>query len=920
MRKAIAIVLYTVLFFNWVSIPIVQAANQDIQSHTIQITPPSLTPTVSYPDQDIRILHPLNHVSGSPLCGGLNQPTCGDKAAVFKRAALGSCPSGSFFDIGKWACYSCPSGYERSAAPVDHYKACQKKRAQPKLFGTFMSAEKQGNVCPSGSVYDGIRGGECWKCPSNYNRTVFHVEAHNACQKNGIFGPVARAQLVKSGTCNAGEIKDGIGGNGGSCWTCPENTDRTVFAINSNKACEKSEWFDFAKATKKGDLTCPVGEIFDFTGLTQADIRQRPEFKGGSTPSTVEKGTCWACPEGYDRTEYGVKANNACRAKFMVWQPGVFKNPGLFRFAPMGTVEKVLMNIIKRDPDLIASAVTTSAQEAASTNHVSEAQTLRAEIERMKKSPSESTVAAAIILRRIMAAISDPSKVTADEKELAAAFGRYIQARRTFAAEEAIRAYDAWKASDQAARAQRNRNNLMSLIDYGTVPPDFSNVAAGTFVSNETNAIISTYAGTVAGSIPVYGKVLGDLVSVVTGEALGGFGSFSSVDNLSQSVTRNAIEIAINKAIEESMKKIVTANAKQLIGKVFTQEIANGTIKTLAKEAASRASTRLLTLVNGSGPTMILAVEGMILSIAIDNLIEITEAPGRLKASLATAKRPVTIDELVRLAKTPDGVSELLTFWGFLTSADSKPGNAFLRDWSQAFVSVEDVLSGNVLPKGWETIAGEAIDVGAGPANGIAVVNQKDNIFLWNDAQKKWKQVSGLLRTIDVRKDGAPVGVNSTGDVVAMVNNKWIQLPGKASDIGVGANDATWIVGTTKTNGGFEVLKWANGSFQKVAGGAVRIDVDLHGNPWVINEKGEVFRYTNNRWQHESQAPKAKDIGLGAKGAVYLAGVDGQVYGLVNGKWSQLPSAGKVERLSVDETGVVWVITDKQKILKSVWK
>ncbi|NVJ93598.1 MAG: hypothetical protein HWE34_18175 [Methylocystaceae bacterium] len=916
MRKAIAIVLYTVLFFNWVSIPIVQAANQDIQIHTIPITPPNMSPIVSYTDQDIRVVNARNHIAGSPLCGGPGQKACGDKPAVFKRAAVGSCPAGSFFDVGRWACYSCPSGYSRSLASIDDYKACQKQRAKPKLLGSFMSAQKQGNVCPSGSFFDGIRGGECWKCPSNYNRTVFHVEAYNACQKGGVFGPVARAELVKKAECNAGEIKDGIGGNGGSCWTCPDGTDRTVFAVNSNKACEKSEWFDFAKAIKKADLTCPAGEVFDFTGLTQQDLQSRPEFRGVSKPSPVKSGTCWACPEGYDRTMSSVKANDACRAKFMVWKPGVYKNPGLFGFAKPGDVEKVLMNIIKRDPDLVASALSAAVKEVSRTNRVAESQVLRSEVERLKNSPSESTVAGAIIMRRMMAAIADPSKATDNEKALVEAFGRYIQDRRTFMAKEALAAYDAWKAADQEARNARNRNNMLGLIDYGTVPPDFTNVVAGTFVSEEANAVVSTAAGLAAGSIPVVGVVLGDLVSIATGQTLSAFSDFSSPDSVVQSSVRNAVEIAIGKAIEIFMQKMVKSTAEHAFINVISQQVATGAARSTAVRAASQASTRLLSALSGAGPAVIIAVQGMILSISIDNLIQITEAQGRLNASLATAKQPVGINDLTRLAKTSEGVSEMLTYWGFLTSEDFKAGNTFMRDWKVAFASVEDVLSGksSSTPASWKAISGGAVEIGAGPEGQVSIVNEKEEVYSYNPTQKRWNKLSGLLRNIDVRKDGSPVGVNSEGDVFAFVNNNWTQLAGKASDIGVGANDATWIVGVNKINGGYEILKWTNGKFQKVTGGAVRLDVGPQGNPWVTNEKGEVFTFANNRWEHQRQAPKAKDIGVGANGAVFIAGMDGNVYGLNNGKWNQLPKTGKVERVSVDQSGAVWVVTDQQKI------
>ena len=938
-RKALSVVLAALMVFQWVVAPVAIAADITIssqsviaiQQHTIPITPPNMSPIKSYAGNNPSIIFPTKDESGHPLCGGVGQKPCGDQPARFTRAAVGACPKGSFFDIGTWACYSCPSGYSRSLAKIDDYKACQKQRAKPKLLGTFVQAEKVGTVCPKGSFFDPIRGGECWSCPSGYVRTVFSVEAKNACQKGGILGPVKKASKVSRAECGKGEIKDGIGGNGGSCWVCPENHDRTIFAVNGNKACEKSEWYDFKKATKTTDLTCPAGEIFDFIGLSAADIRSRPEFKTGTSPKPVAGGTCWQCPEGYDRTMSGVKGNDACRAKFMVWQPGIFNNQGLFGFAAPGTVETVLMNIVKRDPGLIAAALDKAAKEVAKTNKKPVKTVLEAEKNRLLTDPGASTVAAGIVMRRIMAAIADSKKVTADEKALAEAFGTYIQKRRTFMAKEALAAYYAWKAADQEARNKRSQN-MLNLIDYGTVPPDFGSVVAGTFVSDEANSAVSTAAGIAAGSLPVVGDILGDLVSMGTGATLSGFGDFSSADGVVSFATRNAAEIAISKAVEMAVEQMVKATAKQLSQQVMTKALAAGAIKATAEKLATQASSRLLTALSGSGPAIILAVEGMVLSMSIDNFIQISEAEGRLKTTLTTAQRPVTLDQLARMAKTQDGASELLSYWGFLISGNGKPNATFLKDWGKALPAAFEVpqvkassassttaasrAAPSRLGTQWKRMPGAATDIGAGPANGVAVVGGDGAVFVWDEAHGKWNKMPGTLARIDMRKDGAPVGVNAKGEVWAFVKEKWVKLPGTGRDIGVGANGSTWLIGTKPVPGGFDILHWTKGGFQPVKGGAVRVDVGPKGTAWVVNDKGAVFHSRKNGWQHVKAAPKAKDIAVGEDGSVYLLGADGVPYHDDGGKWVKLP--GKGENITVDADGVPWLTNDKKEIFAMV--
>jgi hypothetical protein len=938
-KRVLSACLTFAMIFQWFIAPVALAADNsgtiktnDIDIHSLTIPTPNMTPISDYSNFTISV-RPAVKTEGYPLCGGKGQKPCGDKPATFSSAAVGKCPKGSFFDIGKWACYACPSGYSRSLASIDDYKACQKKRAKPKLLGTFTKAEKLGTVCPSGSFIDPIRGGECWKCPSNYNRTIFHVEANNACQKGGILGPVAKASKVKKAGCNDGEIKDGIGGNGGSCWTCPKGNDRTIFPINGNKACEKSEWFDFKDVVKKADLTCPAGEIFDFTGLTGQDIKTRPEFKGGKKPKEITSGTCWTCPQGYDRTTDSVKSNNACRAKFMVWQPGTFVNPGLFGFADKGLVEKVLMNIVKRSPDLVASALNEAAKQVAKDNKKSANSVLAFETKNLENTPEVSTVAAGLVMRRIMAVIADESKATADEKKLAEAFGKYIQARRTHIAKEAIAAYEAWKLADAEERSKRNKNNLVGLIDYGTVPPDFGAVVTGSLIGNEANAAIGTAAGIAAGSIPVIGVVLGDLVSMGTGATLNGFGDFSSVDSAVGYGVRNAVEIAIGKALELAIEKMVKSAVAEVGKQVMTTQLAAGAISSTAQNLAKEAATRTLSSLGGSGPAIIIAIEGMVLSIAIDQFIEISEAKGRLDTALVTAKRTVSFSNLARIAKTPQGISELLGYWGYLIAGDTKPNSAFLKDWK---VGVETALkpetakktsttakasgtkaSGAKSAPKWQQLTGYASDIGAGAPGLAAIVSQKDQVYVLDSNKNKVAKQKLHFKRIDMNAKGAIVGVNAKGEIWTSYKGKTVQLPGQALDVGIGQNGSIWVIGTKSIKGGFEIYRWQKNKFVKVPGAAIRIDVDPKGNAWVVSgNKGDVYSFNGKKWVKNTKAPAAKDIAVGGDGTVYILDEAGSPYKETKGGWTKLP--GKAANITVDDEGIPIVSTDQNTIYKLI--
>jgi len=657
-----------------------------------------------------------------PVCGGANQKKCGAKPAVFESAALGNCPKGSFFDIGLWQCWSCPSGFKRTAAAVDSDRACGKPNKN--IRGEFTKAKFIGPVCPSGTFYDGIRGGECRKCPSGYKRSAAHVDAKNACfvpagekfskikrhakgkgllrtdcPKGQFWDAIdgycyscpsgfrrtaysvrdnracvqsvkeqqAKAAHVKKGECGKGEIKDGLyqrGGTGGTCWTCPTAHDRTVFPVNGNKACEKGGGIEFKTAKKVADLTCPAGQVFDFIGLTSRDISTRPELKGKRV-KPVKSGTCWSCPSGYDRTLASVKANNACEAKTMVWYSQPFDEPGLFS---LKGAEEVLLDIATRHPKLIATSILHTAKNASKDNNkLSFNAAVVAEKKAFIASPEKSTAAGAAVLTRMIAAVTEPKHASPAEKQLAKSFADYVVAKRSHVAEDALAAYDEWKKADAYWRGKENKNRgLGSLLDYGTVPPDFSTVA---LMNSLAIGSASTAIGIATGSIPILGDVLG----VALGAAGNGFADFSNPESAVKFGARTAAEIAIGKAIEFAIEQLAKSTVKSLANQA-AQKVAYLAAHRAAAEVTKQAGGRLLSLAGGAGPQIIISVAFMIGTTAIDQVTEIANARPKLLNAVAHAKYD---PQLARMIKTTEGTSELLGYWSFLITGEKVPSSKF---------------------------------------------------------------------------------------------------------------------------------------------------------------------------------------------------------------------------------------------------
>ncbi|MCG8414031.1 MAG: hypothetical protein MI746_07415, partial [Pseudomonadales bacterium] len=106
---------------------------------------------------------------------------------------------------------------------------------------------------------------------------------------------------------------------------------------------------------------------------------------------------------------------------------------------------------------------------------------------------------------------------------------------------------------------------------------------------------------------------------------------------------------------------------------------------------------------------------------------------------------------------------------------------------------------------------------------------------------------------------------------------EWRQLLGYAYDIGVGANGDVWVIGTDPQPGGYGIYHIDGFGGFAVEGGALRIDVDPFGRPWVVNFDHEIYRLESNGFW--TRMPGfALDIGIGANGDVWVTNFEGVYY------------------------------------------
>ncbi|MEO7211847.1 Ig-like domain-containing protein [Mucilaginibacter sp.] len=150
------------------------------------------------------------------------------------------------------------------------------------------------------------------------------------------------------------------------------------------------------------------------------------------------------------------------------------------------------------------------------------------------------------------------------------------------------------------------------------------------------------------------------------------------------------------------------------------------------------------------------------------------------------------------------------------------------------------------------------------------------------------------------------------------------QIPGLASDVGIGADSSIYVIGTDDVSptGGFGIYKVVGGVMVKLPDCAgVRIAVAPNGTPWVVNKSHLIYRKTaTDLW--ELMPGTANDIGIGADGSVFIIGTNDVSptggYNIMkwNGtNWDNLPNCAGT-RITVAPDGTPWVVNKSHLVYR----
>ena len=147
--------------------------------------------------------------------------------------------------------------------------------------------------CPAGGFWDPRNGGECWSCPKNYNRTAAAVTASDACIAKTKTAKVSKKATYsyKSKAWESCKSKTFANLGSDSCYKCKSGYKHDGGKkVKDTGVCYKPAYYKKSRATKIEGWLCA---------------------KGFADPN----GKCYSCPKGYDRNGKSVTGDAGCTRK-----------------------------------------------------------------------------------------------------------------------------------------------------------------------------------------------------------------------------------------------------------------------------------------------------------------------------------------------------------------------------------------------------------------------------------------------------------------------------------------------------------------------------------------------------------------------------------------------------------------------------
>ncbi|MBO6579643.1 MAG: hypothetical protein JJ871_00095 [Thalassospira sp.] len=733
---------------------------------------------------------------GHALCGALDLRTntllapCEFSKATKTGKAVGECPRGSFFDIGTWSCFSCPAGYNRTGFAVDTQMACSKTVSAQYKSATRVGAHKS---CPSGSFHDPRNGGECWSCPTGFGRTWSPVDAWDACGK---FGASARRAEFIDRVCPEGTITD----PNGSCYTCPDGFRRTAAAVTANNACFRNE--SLVPAEKTAALTCKAGEIFDFvdggTCWTCPEASVRSIFGIKSNEACEYTTMRWESAKRTPNGLFGLPGGHEIAAEVIAERKRVDAASEKF-------ITESKMN--KSDAEAYRTAVWKQIHDAPETSPELKGAVydyIFDVIQRGAKTKPERDM-----VSYITAYVQDTRKLSASEMKLVMeSWQKGLQAKKASRPTVSTNVYDTGVAPPDLRSAISSIMHIgpaagLGLLYIGgsaaeALSPAFQQMAGRIALQILPYRAKEIFQGVTISSSGFAGAAIGPLVILSVSSVLASIATDIALEqNKQEAIVNDALAVAqrpINLArllkTDDGRNEVATNWA------LMTQEPIKPKTALWARLMPSKTSTNTVPKVVLEGEKVVVGAPDIpVIPMAqIDAIVTTTTA-----AANGTNAWESVSGKATDIAIGTDGTAYAIS----PTKANRSGYQIFKREskansWTKLpgagyRIAVSDTTAWVINLRGqiyslsgsnWQIVRGpQAQDIGAS-AKGVWIIDVNGKIHTREG--NGWKNIPGTGYRIDIDQDGRPWVVDKNGDMWVHGNDqKWQKLPGQGIDIAI---------------------------------------------------------------------------------------------------------------------------------------
>lgn len=229
-------------------------------------------------------------------------------------------------------------------------------------------------------------------------------------------------------------------------------------------------------------------------------------------------------------------------------------------------------------------------------------------------------------------------------------------------------------------------------------------------------------------------------------------------------------------------------------------------------------------------------------------------------------------------------------------------------------------------------LSGAAVDISCASDGSVVVIGTDYNPWRYSLASKGWAQIPAVGDSVNVAVAAGGIinYVSKSTTIWVQSTQRWNKLTGAGSDIGVGADGSVFVIGTDDLPGGNGIWKHQRGknSWSRISSfrGGVRVSADPAGNPWMVDEFNQVWRWEPKDKEFVLVQGAATDIAVGADGTVWIIGISNvggghDILRWTGSKW-ELMTGGAV-RIAVNNKGLAWVVNSNNNIYRwtgSTWQ